>query len=77
MDACRACGYKPLHKLGCPVLTKVAATVTVFFGAVTAALVVWAVLGGPVGNIALGLVLTAFFAGYWYASSRRAAARGS
>ncbi len=69
------CQGKPFHKLGCPILTRDTGAVALFLGAVTVCLVIWAMVGGPVGNITLGVALTVFFAGYWFLSSRRARAR--
>jgi hypothetical protein len=70
-ESCRVCGGAPFHRLGCPFLNRITFGVAVFFGAVTLALAVSWLLGGPVGNVALGLLLTAFFAGYSLVSRRR------
>lgn len=71
-ESCRVCGGAPFHRLGCPFLNRITLGFALFFGAVTVALTVSWALGGPVGNVALGLMLTAFFAGYSLISRRRA-----
>lgn len=71
-EPCRVCGGAPFRCLGCPILNRITFRVAVFFGAVTVVLTVSWALGGPVGNVALGLLLAAFFAGYSLISRRRA-----
>jgi hypothetical protein len=75
-ESCRVCGGAPFHRLGCPLLNRITFGVAVFFGAVTLALIVSWLLGGPVGNAALGLLLTAFFGVYSFLSRRRSAIDG-
>lgn len=70
-ESCPACGGAPFHRLGCRFLNRITFGTAAFFGAVTVVLIVMWLLGGPVGNVALGLVLAAFFAGYSFLSRRR------
>jgi hypothetical protein len=71
VEACRVCRGKPFHRLGCPLLTKIATGTAIFFGIVTAVLLVVWLAGGPRGNVLLGAVLTALFAAYGMLSRAR------
>ena len=73
VEPCSQCGRAPIHRLGCPVLTRVTAVATVFFGIVTLILIVVWAAGGPIGNITLAALITAFFAGYALLSGARGA----
>lgn len=75
-ESCRVCCGAPFHRLGCPFLNRITFGTAVFFGAVTVVLIVMWLLGGPVGNVVLALLLTAFFAGYSFLSRRRSVSDG-
>lgn len=72
IEACSVCGGWPLHRLGCPLLTRIALVTAIFFGGVTIALMIVALAGGSRGNLWLGVALTAFFGLYWWLSRSRA-----
>lgn len=71
-DPCRVCGRGPLHRLGCPVLTRVTFMAGAFFAVLSVVLAALRIAGGPSGNVALSLGLTAFFSIYWAASRSKA-----
>lgn len=69
--ACDVCARGPLHRLGCPVLSRVTSVAAGIFAAVTSVIVVLWMVGGPVGNLALSFGLTVFFAAYWAISQAK------
>lgn len=71
IEACAVCRGKPLHRLGCPVLTRVTLVVATFFGVLTAMSIVSSLLDGPTPDTRLEIGITAFFAIYGIASLLR------
>lgn len=75
-EACGVCGRGPLHRLGCPLLTKVTGVAALFFAAVTVVLVGISIAGGPRGKIAVSVGVAAFFGIYWAASRLKSTPSG-